>query len=153
MHSFIGVESEPVSYEINHREIVKFNAAIAGVLPEVASDPEASESELEALPTFVRSLHPLPFDPPFPEPFHDILDGGSSYEFHRPIVPGDRITVVRKLVDVYEKSGSLGPMLFKIAEMRYTDSSGVLVAKQVSTTITYGRPYGSQSLGNGFGVR
>ncbi len=145
MRSFIGVESEPVTYQITHREIARFNSAIAGELPPIEGDPAADidKTPLKALPTIVRSLLSGPFDPPFPEPFHDILDGGSSYTFYRDIVPGDRITVVRRLKDVYEKSGRLGPMLFKISDVRYTDQNGELVAVQLSTTITYGRPFGS----------
>ena len=145
MRSFIGVNSEPVTYEISHREIARFNAAISGVLPPVEDDPDlgSNGTGLKALPTIVRSLLSGPFDPPFPEPFHDILDGGSSYTFFRDVVPGDRITVVRSLTDVYERSGRLGPMLFKITEVRYTDQADELVASQSSTTITYGRPFGS----------
>ena len=92
-----------------------------------------------ALGTIVRSLLSAPFDPPFPEPFLDILDGGSEYEFHRPIRAGDEIEVVRTMLDVYSKHGRLGPMLFKITEVAYTDADGGLVATQRSTSISYGR--------------
>ena len=145
MQSFIGTESIPVTYEITHREIAKFNSAITGTLPPIENDPTSAneKSTLRALPTFVRSLIPGSFEQPFPEPFHDILDGGSTYTFKRHIVAGDRITVVRKLVDVYEKTGRLGGMLFKISEIRYTDAKGEIVATQLSTTITYGRRAGS----------
>ena len=134
-----------MTYRISHREIARFNAAIRGELPPVENDPDPSVGELpiEANPLILRSFISAPFDPPFPEPFHDILDGGSRFSFVRPVVAGDEITVVRVLKDIFEKSGSLGPMLFKISEVRYVDRDRELVATQESTTITYGRAAGS----------
>ncbi len=145
MRSFIGIESVPITYHITHREIARFNSAISGCLPPIEDDPgsRVSNAPLKALPTFVRSLLPALFDPPFPEPFHDILDGGSHYTFKRGVVAGDTITVVRKLIDVYEKTGRIGVMLFKISDIRYTDQDGELVAKQISTSISYGRASGA----------
>ena len=69
----------------------------------------------------------------------DILDGGSEYEFHKPIRAGDEIEVVRKMLDIFVKRGRLGPMLFKITEVEYTGADGGLVATQRSTSISYGR--------------
>ena len=145
MRGFIGAESPPVTYTVSHREIARFNAAIQGELPPIESDPNSrdSNSPIEANPLILRSFITAPFDPPFPEPFHDILDGGSKFDFVRPIVAGDEVTVVRKLVDIFEKSGRLGPMLFKISEVSYRSGDGELVATQESTTITYGRAVGT----------
>ncbi len=145
MRSFIGAESPPITYRVSHREIARFNAAIRGELPPIESDPQSQDNPLplEANPLILRSFISAPFDPPFPEPFHDVLDGGSSFEFTRPVVAGDEITVVRQMQDVFEKSGRFGPMLFKISEVRYRDFAGQLVATQQSTSISYGRPAGS----------
>ena len=145
MRSFIGVESPPVTYHVSHREIARFNAAIRGMLPAVENDPapENREQPIEANPLILRSFITAPFDPPFPEAFHDVLDGGSRFNFIRPVVAGDAITVVRKMQDVFEKSGRFGPMLFKVTEVSYSDASGELVATQESTSISYGRLAGS----------
>lgn len=145
MRAFIGVESKPVIYRVSHREIARFNAAIEGELPPVENDPgsDSGARPIEANPLILRSFITAPFDPPFPEPFHDILDGGSKFSFMRPVVAGDEINAVRKLIDIFEKSGRLGPMLFKITEVTYTDGDGNLVATQESTTITYGRASGT----------
>jgi len=146
MRSFIGTESPPITYRVSHREIARFNAAIRGDLPPVESDPGDGDGvPLEANPLILRSFLTAPFDPPFPEPFHDILDGGSRFNFIRPVVAGDEITAVRKMTDMFEKSGRLGPMLFKISVVSYTDEEGLLVATQESTTITYGRRAGETS--------
>ena len=140
MRAFIGRSTPPVTYAVRARDIREFNAAISGELPDVTGDAsDAVSDDVEALGTIVRSFLSAPFDPPFPEPFMDILDGGSEYEFHQPIRAGDEIQVVRTMVDVYEKRGKLGPMLFKITEVAYTDSAGARVATQRSTSISYGR--------------
>ena len=144
MRSWIGAESPAVTYRVSHREIVRFNAAIRGELPPVESDPDPSDNEdpLVANPLILRSFITAPFDPPFPEPFQDILDGGSRFNFVRPVVASDEITVIRRMKSVFEKMGRLGTMLFKITEVIYLDADGELVATQESTTITYGRPAG-----------
>jgi hypothetical protein len=51
---------------------------------------------------------------------------------------GDQITITRKIVDLFEKHGRMGAMLFKIAEISYVNQLGVLTATQTTTTITYG---------------
>ena len=140
MRAFIGRSTPPVTYAVRARDIREFNAAIAGELPAITGDAsEAACVDVEALGTIVRSFLSAPFDPPFPEPFLDILDGGSEYEFHLPIRAGDEIQVIRTMADVYAKRGRLGPMLFKISEVAYTDRDGALVATQRSTSISYGR--------------
>ena len=140
MLEFIGRSTPPVTYVVRARDILEFNAAIAGELPDVTGDArDVAVCQVEALGTIVRSFLSAPFDPPFPEPFIDILDGGSEYEFHRPILAGDEIEVVRTMLDVYSKRGRLGPMLFKITEVAYTGADGGLVATQRSTSISYGR--------------
>lgn len=145
MRSFIGVESPPITYRVSHREIARFNAAIRGALPPVENDPDlgSGKAMIEANPLILRSFITAPFEPAFPEPFHDVLDGGSRFLFIRPVVPGDVITVVRKMREIFEKSGRLGPMLFKVTEVRYSDASGELVATQESTSISYGRLSGT----------
>ena len=140
MREFIGRSTPPVAYVVRTRDILEFNAAISGELADVTGDVRDGVLEVDvALGTIVRSFLSAPFDPPFPEPFLDILDGGSEYEFHRPIRAGDEIEVVRTMLDVYSKHGRLGPMLFKITEVAYTDADGGLVATQRSTSISYGR--------------
>ena len=140
MREFIGRSTQPVTYVVRTRDILEFNAAISGELADVTGDVHDVVLEVDvALGTIVRSFLSAPFDPPFPEPFLDILDGGSEYEFHRPIRAGDEIEVVRTMLDVYSKHGRLGPMLFKITEVVYMDADGGLVATQRSTSISYGR--------------
>jgi acyl dehydratase len=141
LRSAIGVESKPVTYDIERHAVERFAFAIGDPNPLYSDEIIAKESsygELIAPPTFLRSLLPGEYPTPFPEPFAHILDGGSSYKFLQPVKVGDQITVTRKIVDLFEKHGSIGPMLFKIAEISYVNQLGVLAATQTTTTITYG---------------
>ena len=148
--SFIGVESIPVTYDIERHAVERFACAIGDPNPLYSNDEIASESlygGLIAPPTFFRSLLPGEYPEPYPEPFAHILDGGSKYRFFDPVMVGDQITVVRKITDLYEKSGRMGTMLFKISEISYRGQGGNLKATQTTTTITYGT--GEKDLGVG----
>ncbi|MBI2966169.1 MAG: MaoC family dehydratase N-terminal domain-containing protein [Chloroflexi bacterium] len=130
----------PVTYEIEKGAIRKFARAIGDANP-IYHDDDAARGAgyrgIVAPPTFLRSLVPGPERTPFPEPFDRILDGGSQYTFDEPLIAGDRVTVVSKLVELFEKQGRLGTMLFKVREIRYQNQHGRLAATQRTTTITY----------------
>ena len=141
LRSFIGVESNPVTYEIERHAVERFACAVGDPNPLYSDETAARKSSyggLIAPPTFVRSLLPGVYPEPFPEPFAQILDGGSGYRFREPIRVGDRITVTRKIVDLFEKQGRLGTMLFKISETSYVNQLGRTATTQTTTTITYG---------------
>ncbi len=141
MRAMIGAKSAPVTYDIEKGAVDRFARAISypesGTLGERAerSSPDGS---LIAPPTFLRSLIPGRYATPFPEPFSFVLDAGSDYRFFEPVRVGDRITVTRKIVDLFEKRGKLGSMLFKVHEISYENHLGRLAATQRTTTISYG---------------
>ena len=148
LRSFIGVESNPVTYEIERHSVERFACAVGDPNPLYSDEIAARKSSyggLVAPPTFVRSLLPGSFPNPYPEPFAHVLDGGSSYRFREPIRVGDRIPVTRKSVDLFEKQGRLGTMLFKISETNYVNQIGRTATTQTTTTITYG--YGEKDSG------
>jgi acyl dehydratase len=141
LRSFIGVESNPVTYEIERHAVERFANAVGDPNPLHADEIAARNSSyggLIAPPTFFRSLLPGAYPEPYPEPFAHILDGGSKYRYWEPVRVGDRITVTRKIIDLFEKQGRLGTMLFKIAEISYVNQLGQVAATQTTTTITYG---------------
>jgi acyl dehydratase len=129
-----------VTYEVEKGAIRKFARAIGDASPIYHDDDAARGAGYRGIatpPTFLRSLIPGPERVPFPEPFQRILDGGSQYAFDEPLIAGDRITVVSRLVELFEKQGKLGAMLFKVREIRYRNQHGRLTATQRTTTITY----------------
>ncbi len=141
LRSFIGTESNPVTYDIERHAVARFACAVGDPNPVYSDEIAARNSPyggLIAPPTFFRSLLPGDFPKPYPEPFAHILDGGSKYRFFEPVRVGDQITVTRKIVDLFEKHGRMGTMLFKISETNYVNQLGQLAATQTTTTITYG---------------
>lgn len=141
LRSFIGMESSPVTYDVEKHAVERFACALGDPNPLYTNEVAARKSSyggLIAPPIFVRSFLPGAYPTPYPEPFAHILDGGSKYRFNEPVRVGDRITVIRKIVDLFEKQGRLGPMIFKISEISYVNQLGQLAATQTSTTITYG---------------
>ncbi len=65
-----------------------------------------------------------------------VVRGGHEYEFHRPVLPTDRITARWRIADIQEKASRRGtPMLVVISEVRYTSASGELLATNRETII------------------
>ena len=131
MRQVVGVEGEPKTHLVEAGAIRKFADAIGDPSPAYRGDAAV------APPTFLRSLDAGPPSAAFESPFPDVLDGGSEWEYVRPVRAGDRISVTETLVDIAEKSGRLGPMLLTTWETRYADDGGTTVATQRNTLVYY----------------
>ena len=141
MRSFIGLESDPVTYVVEKHSIEHFARAIGESNPIYFDEQFAKDNVggIIAPPTFIRLFSPKRLEKQFPDSFSNLVDGGSSYTFHEKIFVGDQITVVSKLKDLFIKSGSFGDMMFKISLTSYTNQKNILVAEQEITTILYGK--------------
>jgi hypothetical protein len=65
-----------------------------------------------------------------------MIRAGNDYEFVRPVLPGDRISVTWKLEEIVERSRSAGgTQLFVTSVARYADASGQLVAVNRETLV------------------
>lgn len=61
---------------------------------------------------------------------------GNEYEFFRPVLPTDRVSVTWKLESITEKpSRRGGTQLFVVSSARYFDSSGELIAINYETQV------------------
>lgn len=65
------------------------------------------------------------------------MPGGDTWEFFRPIRPGDTITRRQRLADIYEKQSKTGKRVFVTAETTFTNQSGELVAAVRSYAIHF----------------
>lgn len=141
MRSFIGLESDPVTYVVEKHSIEHFARAIGESNPIYFDEQFAKDNVggIIAPPTFIRLFRPKRLEKQFPDSFSNLVDGGSSYTFYEKIFVGDKITVVSKLKDLFIKSGSFGDMMFKISLTSYTNQKNILVAEQEITTILYGK--------------
>jgi acyl dehydratase len=65
-----------------------------------------------------------------------LLRAGNEYEFTRPILPDDRISVTWTLEDIVERSASRGgTQLFVTSVARYRDAAGEVVAVNRETLV------------------
>jgi acyl dehydratase len=140
MRDAVGVESEPVTYDVEKGAIVKFAQAIGDDNP-LFNDERAARATryggLIAPPTFLRSMGSGRDRTTVESPYSARLDGGSEWEYFEPVRPGDRITVTSSVSEIFEREGRLGNMVFIVRETKYVNQFGQLAAVQRSTGISY----------------
>lgn len=149
--AMIGVESKPVTGAVSEKEIRRFCYAVGDLNPAYLGEPDGERSEagdIVAPPMFYDipnagdyPLHMLREDgtpkagSSVPLKTTRVMAGGKELEFFKPMRPGDSITRVGRLVDIYEKEGRSGRLVFTVYENRYTDQDGDLVAIEKLTAI------------------
>jgi len=137
--SLIGRIGEPVLHEIEKNAIRRFAESLGDPNP-LAIDEVAARAagypSLVAPPTFAVALasnerfrHSLDLGT------RNILHGEQAFEYVRPIVAGDRITVRSKVADVQERAGASGPMDVIVIEDEGRDDKGELVFRTRATLI------------------
>jgi acyl dehydratase len=133
----IGSTSEPVVIEVEKGAIRAFARAIGDDNPLFEDEAFARQqgyASLVAPPTF-----PTTFRVSIPNVRFElsrVLHGGQEYSYVRPIVAGDVLRCVNRVVDVYEREGKQGgTMTFLVTEVRGEDLDGQLVFTSRGTTI------------------
>jgi acyl dehydratase len=134
----LGVESAPISYEVEKGAIRKFAEAIGDEDPiyyDEAAAKAAGFKTVIAPPTFLCTFRAQEL-PDLKITFGRVrLNGGNEYEYYQPIYAGDTITVTAKYADVSERKGRTGNMVFVITELAFRNQRGELVAKGHNTGI------------------
>ncbi len=91
---------------------------------------EATDPDFDgAIRDMVRGL------PPVPIPLTGELNGGSEIEILQHAKVGDRIRVRSKYLDIYQKEGRSGPLIFVLIERTYANQNGDILIKAVQTRI------------------
>ncbi len=123
----IGVEGPAVTALVEAGHLRRFAEAIG--------DPNP-RWEREAPPTFLVALAPVSLHLSDAEEYgQGWLNGGNRFEYFAPAMVGDRITAKVRVVDVYDKAGSTGNLLFIIFKTDYTNQRGEKVARLRGTAI------------------
>lgn len=149
--SYIGRSSNAVSgYRVTSEEIRRFCYAADDLNPAYL-DSQFSPQGIVAPPMFISvpfdwevPVDELPIDgtpqqndglafPPLPTKRK--LFGGYEVEFFQHVRPGDVLTRVRKISDIYERKGTSGSTVFVIIEATYTNQNGDRVAVDTNTLI------------------
>jgi len=117
---------------VTKEEILNFAAALGETNPLYTDEAAAAQSPyggLVAPPTFVTKLRPKKFTPEHLPRFGKIgFDGGRDVELHAPVRPGDVLTMVSTIHDIYEKTGRTGSMYFIVIRNEVTNQQGARVA-------------------------
>ena len=136
----IGRGSPPTLNEVEKGAIRRFAEAIGDPNPLFNDEAAARDTRFGGMiapPTFCRSLGSGIPQVKLDLPGFRALDGGSEWEYHQPIRPGDRITAQSRIADIRETAGRLGPMVFIVVETGYANQFGQLCVTQRSTVIRY----------------
>lgn len=131
-----------MTVEVTRRDIQKYATATEQVLEKYLVGDEAPPMFIfnlfSAIPTadqlrtdgLARSPHPAPR-----LPLKRRMAGGTSIEIHRPIRAGDVLTATRTLVEMYEKEGRTGPLIFTTYLTSIVDATGSPVLEERQTGI------------------
>jgi hypothetical protein len=123
----IGWEGAESVHPIEAGHVRRFCEAIGD------DDPRWRE---QVPPTFVVALGAE--TPELPEALEygrSWLNGGDRFEYLEPIRIGETIRVRSRLVDVYEKHGSSGDLLFLVFETEYVNQRGRVAVRARGTRI------------------
>ena len=133
--NLIGHEFESVTLPVEEGRL-RFVAKSIGETNPVYSDPEAARKAghpaLPTPPTFVFMLEVDAVDLQdlvsfFGCKLGQLLHGEQGFVYHAPIYAGDRITVKKKVADIYDKKN--GKLEFIITENDFINQDGVKVAE------------------------
>jgi acyl dehydratase len=137
--SLVGRESEPAVVDVERGMIRRFAEALGDPNPiyvDEAAARAAGYPSLVAPPTFPSALA-------MNERFRQSLDLGTRlllhseqhFEYGRPVVAGDRLTLRSRVADVQERAGASGPMDVLVLEDEARDPQGALVFRSRATLV------------------
>jgi acyl dehydratase len=125
---FDETEFPPVTKE----EILEFAAALGETNPLYTNEAEAGKGPhkgLVAPPTFVTKLRAKKFTPENLPKFGKVgFDGGRDLEVLAPVRPGDTLTMLSTIHEIYEKTGRTGSMYFIVIRNEVKNQKGEKVA-------------------------
>ena len=137
--SLVGRESEPVVHEVEKGAIRRFAEALGDPNPIYVDEAAARAAGYPALvapPTFPvvltaneRFRHSLDLGT------RSVLHGEQQFEYARPVLAGDRITVRSRVADVQERPGASGATDVIVLEDEGRDEKGELVFKTRATLL------------------
>jgi acyl dehydratase len=137
--SLVGRESETSTVEVERGTIRRFAEALGDPNPiyvDEAAARAAGYSTLVAPPTFPAALA-------VNERFRHSLDLGTRlllhseqhFEYGRPLLAGEKLTLRSRVADVQERAGASGPMDVLVVEDEARDAQGNVVFRARATLV------------------
>jgi acyl dehydratase len=137
----VGVEGQPVAYEIEKGMIKRFALAVGDPNPLWQDEEYAAKTEyggIVAPPSFILTLgfgHVL--GGYISNPSLTVLHGSTELDSYQAVRPGDVISVTITVRSVRQREGKTGKMLFVIFDMVYRNQRKETVAKCRQMAIVY----------------
>lgn len=140
--AWIGTAEPSITIEISRRDIQKYAAATEQQQAKYLAGDEAPPMFIFNLFSEIAQLQDLRADglarggsqgPKLP--LKRIMAGGTEIRQHQPICPGDVLTGTRKVVDLFEKEGRSGPLIFTVRELAIINGAGEAVMEEIQTSI------------------
>lgn len=117
IRALVGRRHGPFRVRVEQGAIEKFADAIGD------DSPDYRGPDAVAPPTFPTSFRSKDAYPDLPPDFGDVgLHASQVYEVERPIRAGDELDVSFTIVDITEKSGRTGDLVFVEREYEFTDA-------------------------------
>jgi len=133
--SAIGKSEKVGPLTVYRQDICKYSIATGQQSPTYLRGDEAPPLFFMSLSWALHALQHLADDGLADDPFTEELPagkrmgGGMRVEPIRPIRPGDILTAVRTIADIYEKQGTTGRLLFYDIMIEIRDSQDELVLR------------------------
>ncbi|MGE0682116.1 MAG: MaoC family dehydratase N-terminal domain-containing protein [Candidatus Binatia bacterium] len=131
--SIIGQVFDETSFPpVTKEEIVSYATSLGETNPLYTDEAAAAKGPyggLIASPTFVTKLRAKKFTPEHLPKFGKVgFDGGRDLELYAPVRPGDQLTMLSTIHDIYEKTGRTGSMYFIVIRNEVRNQKGERVA-------------------------
>lgn len=131
--SMLGQVFDETSFPpVSKEEILEFAAALGETNPLYGDETAAAKGPyggLVAPPTFVTKLRAKKFTPEHLPRFGKTgFDGGRDLEIYAPVRPGDELTMLSTIHEIYEKTGRSGSMYFIVIRNEVKNQKGEKVA-------------------------
>ncbi len=149
MRAQIGVESPPVTLEVDKTSVRMFARAV-GYTDPVYYDEEAARAagyrSLPAPPGYLgtpvhdpnrRGERPAQLSMEPSRPLKRMLNGGTDVEYLADVCAGDTLTSTSAVASIEEREGRLGEMLITTTKTTYRNERGETVAIMTGTGIRY----------------
>ena len=131
LQGLINVEFGPIEHEIEKGMVSKFAEAIEDANPLWQKVAPPTFPVVLRLEGFFEKLSTVKCSA------SRLLNGGNELEYYKPIKVGEVISVTGKLIDLQERAGRIGKMLFMTLELIYKNQKDEVVATGRSTLIRY----------------
>ncbi len=127
--------NEEYAKKTRYRGVVAPPLFVTHIFRTPAGAPDPLEEGFKKAPDFDGlTLVRVGIEAP-PLPLKRTLNAGNEIEFFKYPRVGERVVAKGKIVDIYEREGKAGKMIFFVVEITYVNQSGEVVAKARRTLI------------------